>query len=143
MGIQINSLGAQLGFSLDTSVQIELKSITPPSINGGGAINISTHSSVGWMQKAPKTLKDLGDLSATVAYDTAFVAEVMAMCQVEQTLTITWKDGATLVFRGWLDAFNPSALSSEEDQPTADIVLIASNRDAAGAVSPPVFTPAA
>jgi hypothetical protein len=131
-----------LTFAAQSNVKMYEKSVTPVGVEAGGANDTTTMRNTTWRTKAPKKLKSLTDGSATVAYDPAVLPQIIAMVGVNQLITTTFPDGDTWAFWGWVDAFNPGEIT-EGEQPTADIVIIASNQDNSGVEQPPVHTPAA
>lgn len=111
-------------FSLNGSVKLKEKTVTPPELDGGGGIETTTMRNEKRRTKAPKALYDVGNISLTVQYDPALYEDIKAMINKRQTITITFPDGDTLPLPGaWINKFSPSALS-EGDFPTADIEII-------------------
>jgi len=104
-------------------ITIYEKGVTPPGIDGGGEVDTTTMASTIWRSKQPKALSTLTNCKATVAYDTADYATLLAQVHVVQTITITFSDATTLVFEGWLDKFIPGECT-EGEQPTAEIEII-------------------
>lgn len=131
-----------ISFSAQANVKIWEKSVTPVGVEAGGANDTTTHRNTAWRTRAPKKLKSLTDGAATVAYDPAVLPQIIAMVGVNQEITNTFSDGDTWKFWGWLDSFTPGEIV-EGEQPTADIVIIASNQDNSGVEQAPVHTPAA
>lgn len=130
-----------ISFSEDSDVQMWEKEVTPPGVSGGGENDTSTMRNTAWRTKAPKSLKSLSECSFSAAYDPAVFDEIVAMVNVNQLITITFPDGSTLEFWGWLDEFTPGA-NTEGEQPTADVTIIPSNQDDSLVETAPVFTPA-
>lgn len=118
------------------------KSLTPPGVDGGGSIDITTmhngDGTTGWRTFAPKALKTLTESTATMAYDPGVLDEIMSNLQVNQAITITFPDDSTWVFWGWLDKFTPGELT-EGEQPTAEVTIIPSNMDDNGNEIAPVY----
>ena len=104
------------------------KEITPPGVAGGGANDASTMRNELWRTMSPKSLRTLTPCTAVVAYDPELYREMEAMININQLITITFPDGSTLKFWGWIDDFSPGA-SVEGSQPTATITIIPSNQD--------------
>lgn len=117
-----------ISFGADPTVLFWEKKVTPPSIVGGGEINTTTMHNTTYRTKKPKALKDVGNSSVTVAYDPACYPEILALVNVNNLITITWPDGDTLSYWGWLDEFTPGELV-EGEQPEAEITIIASNQN--------------
>ena len=118
------------------------KTVTPPGVSGGGENDTSTMRNSEWRTKQPKSLKTLTNSSFDAAYDPAVLDEIMETVNVNQQITITFPDGSTWTFWGWLDEFTPNA-NEEGAQPTAGVIIIPSNQDAAGAEIAPVYAAAA
>ena len=128
-----------LTFSEDSNVQMWEKGVTPPGVSGGGENDTSTMRNTTWRTKSPKGLISMMPASATVAYDPAVYDEIIAMCNVNQQITVTFPDDSTLVFWGWIDEFTPNE-AVEGEQPTADLTIIPSNQNAAGTETAPVYS---
>lgn len=114
------------------------KTVTPPGVSGGGANDVTTMRNTAWRTFAPKKLKTLTDVSAEVAYDPAVYDDIVSMVNLNQLVTVTFPDASTIQFYGWLDEFTPNA-NEEGSQPTANITIIMSNRDATGGEQAPVY----
>lgn len=142
MGRMDNGHQTLIEFSENANIKLWEKEVTPPGIDGGGAIETTTMRNDEWRTNAPKTLKTLTESTLTCAYDNAVYPEIVAMVNVNQEIVITFPDGATLTFWGWLNTFIPNALV-EGEQPTAEVQVIPSNQDANGDEIAPVHTPAA
>ena len=126
-------------FSESSDVQFWEKEVTPPGASGGGENDTSTMRNTAWRTKAPKGLISLAESSLSAAYDPAVYDDIVAMLNVNQQVTITFPDSSTLVFWGWIDEFTPGA-AVEGEQPTADVTIIASNQNADGVETAPVYT---
>lgn len=121
------------------TVKIWEKEVTPPGFTAGGPIDTTTMRNTALRTSAPRKLKTLTQVSATVAYATSALAVVNAQIGVNQLITIHYPDGSTLAFWGWLESFTPAS-NSEGNQPTAAIVVNPSNRDNDGAETAPIYT---
>lgn len=121
------------------SVKFWEMEVDPPGVEGGGGKKVTTMRATAWHQKAPNVLKDLTDAGAKVGYDPAVLADIYALINVNTQWTITYPDGATEVFTGWLDSFKRGTMV-EGEVPTADIVIIPSNRNGSGTETAPTAT---
>ena len=139
MGRIDDGFATLIEFAEDSDVQMWEKEVTPPGIDGGGENDTSTMRNTAWRTRSPKGLKTLTESSLVVAYDPAVYDEIVAMCNVNQAITITFPDDSTLVFWGWLNEFTPSA-AVEGEQPTADVTIIPSNQDASGDEIAPLYS---
>jgi hypothetical protein len=124
------------------SVNFKEKEVTPPGVIGGGPNDTTTMRNETWRTQQPKFLKSLGESGCVVAYDPQFLEDAVDMVNVNQLITITFPDGSTYAFWGWLDEFQPNA-HKEGEQPTANVKILPSNQDADGNETAPVFTAAA
>jgi len=102
------------------------KGVTPPSIEGGGKIDITTMRNSDVRTFYPKQLYTMGDGSVTVAWDPLLYGEMQSVIGVNQTITITFPDDTTLEYWGTLDGFAPNE-QVEGEQPTAVLTIIATN----------------
>jgi len=127
-----------ISWTSDPTVLFYEKTVTPPGVSGGGEIETSTMQNTAWRTKSPKSLKTLTESSVTVAYDPATYDEIIALVNVNDSITITFPDGSTLVFWGWLDEFQPGELV-EGEQPTADITIICSNQNGSLVETAPAY----
>ncbi len=107
--------------------------ISPPSIGSGGEIEVSSMDNDNWRSKAPKKLHECGEVSFSALYDPAEIGTYLAGVGVNKLIKITFANGDTLKFYGWVDSFSPSEIS-EGEAPTVDLTIIVSNQDGGVAV---------
>lgn len=133
-----------VSFAADATVLFEEKTVTPPGVDGGGSTDTTTMLNTLYRTFAPKALITLTESSMTVAYDPETITtEIIAnLINVNNLITLTFPDGDTLAFYGWLDKFIPGE-HVEGEQPTAEITIVPSNRNASLVETAPVHTPAA
>lgn len=131
-----------ISFALAPSVKFKEVTVTPPSVDGGGPVNTTTMRNTTWRTQNPKKLKTLGQMTSTVEYDPEAYNDVVALINQNGQITVTFPDGATVVFYGWLDKFVPGE-NQEGERPTATITVEASNQDADQNEVAPVYTAAA
>jgi len=130
-----------VSFASDPTVLFYEKTVTPPGVDGGGETDTTTMLNTVWRTRNPKALITLSNGSMVVAYDPACFPEIIALVNVNNLITITFPDGDTLAFWGWLDSFTPGE-HTEGEQPTAEITIVPSNQNASGVETAPVHTPA-
>jgi hypothetical protein len=128
-----------IAFADNPSVKFWEKEVTPPGMSGGGSNDTTTMHNTTYRTFAPKQLKTMSESSFTAAYDPEVYQSVISMIGDNQLITITFPDGSTLAFWGWLDEFTPNALV-EGEQPTAECTIIPSNQNASGVETAPVYT---
>ena len=104
------------------------KEVTPPGVTGGGPIDTTTMRNITYRTQSPKALKTLGPMSATVAFASDVLPQIEAQMNVNQLVTVTFPDGSTWTFWGWLDEFTLGAFV-EGEQPTATVTIQPSNHD--------------
>lgn len=131
-----------VSFAADPSVKFYEKTVTPPGIDGGGEVDTTTMLNAAYRTRNPKALITMSNAQMMVAYDPACYPEIVALVNVNNLITVTFPDGDTLAFWGWLNTFKPGE-HAEGEQPTAEIEIIPSNQNASGVETAPVHTPAA
>lgn len=125
------------------TIKLWEKEVTPPGITQGGAIDTTTMRNTSWRTMAPKALRSLTAVSATVAYATVILeggaSSIYAQLGVNQLITINFPDGSALTFWGFLNEFTPGA-NVEGEQPTATITIEPTNRnEQTGEEAPPSY----
>jgi len=117
------------------------KEVTPPGITSGGPIETTTMRTVTWRTNAPRQLKSLSPVSATVAFAADVIPQMIAQVGINQLITVTFPDGSTIQFYGWVEEFTPAAFT-EGEQPTATLTVQPSLvHPTTGATTDPVFDP--
>lgn len=131
--------GTQIDFSLASSGATLWweKTVTPPGYDGGGENDTTTMRNSTYRTKWPKTLITLTPASFVAAYDTAFYPEMLSMLNTNQYITVTFPDGSTFSFWGWINTFTPNEVV-EGEQPTANVEIIPSNQNNSKVETAPV-----
>lgn len=137
MAIMTDGYPTTIAFEDDSDVQLEVKELTLPGIDGGGPIDITTMSNSAWRTMAPKSLKTTLPLTMVCAWDPALYGEMITMINANQQLTVTFPDTSTLVFWGFIDKFEPNA-NVEGEQPTCNITIQPTNRNDSNVETAPV-----
>lgn len=115
---------------------LNVKTLTPPPVEGGGEIDLTTMENAAWRTRAPKSLKTLGPMTFTCSYDPAlYLAEVYAAVNDEQSIIITFPDATTLTFYGFVDTFVPGT-HEEGELPEATVTIIPTNVNAGAETAP-------
>ena len=127
-----------ISLAVAPSVHFREIDVTPPEVQAG-AIDQTTMRNTAWKTTAPKTLKTLGDVSLTVAYDPVVLNDIETAIGQNNLITLTHPDGSTWAFWGWLDSFKPSS-NKEGARPEASVTLKSSNTNASGVEVAPVYT---
>lgn len=124
----------------DTNIELWEKTVKPPGIDGGDSIPQTTMHNTAWRTMAPRQLKTLTETTTTCAYDPLIYTSILASVNIPTTITVTFPDGTTLAFYGYLQKFEPSDLK-EGEQPEATVTITPTNYDPVNHVeAAPVLT---
>ncbi len=130
-----------VSFAANGAVKFYEKSVTPPGVDGGGEVDTTTMLNNTYRTRNPKALITLSNITMHGAYDPAVYPQIVALVNVNNLITVTFPDGDTLAFWGWLNKFTPGE-NVEGEQPKAEIEIIPSNQNSSGVETAPVHTPA-
>ena len=141
VGIKLDDgYSTKIAFAADPDVSFWEKTVKPPGIDGGDAIDQTTMHNTAYRTSAARALKTLTDSSSTVAYDPAVYTQILALINVEGSITIHFPDGSTLAFYGFLKSFEVND-HTEGEQPEATISIVPTNFDPTNKVeAAPVLT---
>lgn len=124
----------------NTTVSFWEKTVTPPGVDGGDAIDQTTMHNVDWRTFASRSLMTLTEAKTKAAYDPNLYTQLLTLINVEGTITVTFMDGSTLAFYGYLRNAQPAEVS-EGTQPEIDITIQPTNFDPTNKVeAAPVLT---
>jgi len=112
----------------EVSLLMHEEEVSPPGVEGGDAIKVTSMRNSAWHTFAPQSLKTLTDAGALVSYDPELYEEMIAMINDNQEITIQFPDTETLVFWAFVKSFTPNA-QVIGGKPTANIVITPTNRD--------------
>lgn len=115
--------------------------VTPPGIEGGGENDFTCMNNVAWRTRFPKKLKTLTEASFSAYYDPATYDTILSNILLNQLITITFPDGSTLAFWGWLESFIPGEIV-EGEPPEAEVTIIPSNLNGSLQETAPIYTAA-
>lgn len=140
-GIRIDDgFSTLIAFATIPTISFWEKTVTPPGIDGGDAIDTTTMHNVLWRSRASRALKTLTDSSLKAAYDPNLYNSILALINLETTITVHFPDGSTLAFFGFLQKFEPGDLA-EGTQPECTITIVPTNIDPVNHVeAAPVLT---
>lgn len=130
-----------ISFSLSPNVKFREISITPPGMDGGDAIDITTMRNQNWRTFAPRKLKTLSSMTVTAAYDPEVLQSVLQFVNVNQEITVTHSDGSKWKFWGYVKTFTPGE-NTEGERPTAEVEIVPTNKDDGGTEIAPQYIPA-
>lgn len=117
-------------FEADPDISIWEKTTKPPGVDGGDPIPISTMHNVTLRTFAPRGLRTMTGGGMTVAYDPRCLPQIIALINVETTITQHFPDGTGWAYYGFLQTFEPGDLQ-EGEQPEATCVIGVTNVDPA------------
>lgn len=120
------------------SIKLFEKEVNPPGISANGPIDTTTMRNTAWRTMAPKALRTMPTITATVAYATDAIPLLFDQVGENQPIIVTMPDGSTLHFWGWIEEFVPGA-NVEGEQPTATLTIQPSLRNDAGAEVAPAY----
>lgn len=106
--------------------------VTPPGLDGGDPIEVTTMRNFLWRQMAARSLQTLTAMSITAAWNTALYAELTVpltpILNNNMTWTILFRDLSSVSFYGVLNKFDPQSLK-EGDFPQVQLTVTPTNTD--------------
>lgn len=112
----------------DVDINFWEKTVQPPGMDGGDPVDATTMHNTTYRVQRPNSLITLTEVTATVAYDPVAYTEIQSVLNTETTITITFSDGSTVAFYGFLRTFEPQD-AEEGEQPEAEITITPTNWD--------------
>lgn len=129
-----------VSFSLNPNFYAEIE-VTPPGIDGRGAIDQTTMRNSVWVTRLAKALKDLTEMQAVIAWDPIIYSPaVFTFIQLNQQFTLRFSDTSQLIFWAEVDKFQPNAMK-EGERPTANFTIIPTNVNNLCQEVGPVYVP--
>ena len=118
---------------------LAVTSVKPPGYTGGGGTDVTTMLNDKVRTMSPKELLEISDASFSATYDPAILSldDIAGEINVNQEWTLTFPDGATFVWWGWLDTLEPGELE-EGGLPTVEGTIKVGNLNDLDAETPPV-----
>lgn len=130
----------KIAFARDPDIEFWEKTVQPPGVDGGDAIDTTTMHNVRWRTMAPRQLITLTEMQTTVAYDPVLYTSILNLINEEGGVTVHFPDGTQVSFFGYLKSFEPSE-NSEGEQPEATVTIVPTNQDpTTGAEVDPLVT---
>jgi len=129
-----------INFAENPTVSLWEKSVQPPGLDGGDAVETTTMHNVNYRTMSSRFLKTMTESSVMAAYDPQVYDQLVALINVETTITVHMPNGGSLAFFGFLRTFEP-AEHVEGTQPEATCTFTPTNVDPAdGTEAAPVYT---
>jgi hypothetical protein len=132
---------ALLTFASNPDVKFWEKTTGGPGVDGGPAIETTTQHNTLWRTFQPRALKTLTpfDVIGAIDPDMYSTDELSALINVKDTITVTFPDGSTLAFYGFLQRISEPAMV-EGEQPEVTLTIVPTNTDpTTGDEEPPVM----
>ena len=123
-----NGYQSLLTMSADPDILIWEKGVTPPGMDGGDPIDASTMHDVTWRIMFPAALITLTEASVRGAWKPQLFTLLLAVLNVEQTITCWFSNGGNIAFYGFLRTFEPDEMV-EGEQPEATFTIQPTNWD--------------
>lgn len=107
---------------------LECKELTVPGYDSRGGVDTTTLNNVSYVTMLPKLLKKQTDVSGVAVYNPTKLSTAASKVGITDYVTITFNDGSTFSFWGWLDKFTPNAMK-EGEQPTVNFTVICGHQN--------------
>lgn len=128
-----------IAFAANTTVSLWEKTIKPPGLDGGEAIDTTTMLTNTYRQRTSRALKTLTDVSGTFGYDPRVYYELISLINLESSITIHFPDLSSLDFFGFLRSMEPNE-NAEGAFPELRCTITCTNTDPAdGSEAGPVY----
>jgi hypothetical protein len=119
--------------SLALNAPLWPKTVQPPGMDGGEAIDVATMWNTVWRPMRPSTLLTLTEAVLVCAYDPDCVMQLLNILNREATITIKYPNFARYSFFGYYRTFEIAA-HTRGAQPEATVTVQATNWDPVGNV---------
>lgn len=130
----------KIAFERDPDVSFWEKTVTPPGLDGGDAIDTTTMHNVTWRTMSPRKLRTMTEVKVEAQYDPAVYNQIGELINAEGSITVHFPDGSKLDFFGYLRTFEPGD-NAEGECPMATITIQPTNQDpVTGAETAPILT---
>lgn len=141
VGIKLDDgYSTKIAFARRPAVSFWEKTVQPPGMDGGDAIDTTTMHNTLWRTMSARALITLTESSTTVAYDPRVYTDILTLLNQEGSVTCHFPDGSKLDFYGYLKTFEPSD-NTEGEQPEATVTIVPTNYDPVNRVeAAPVLT---
>lgn len=139
-GIQLtDGFSTTIALNNLTTISFWETDVAPPPVDGGEPIDLTTHHNTTWRTLASRSLKTLESFDVTAGYDPNLYSQVVGQVNIVQAITVTFPDGSTLTFWGFLRRMVQAGLV-EGTMPTVVVTFVPTNRDPSdGSEAAPVY----
>jgi len=126
-------------FEDDPDISLWEKATTPPGMDNGDPIDVSTFHNTTYRTKWPRVLTEVSNGQFTCGYDPDVIDQIIAIIGNNQTITVTFNDESTLAFWGYLKSFAPQE-HTDGAMPEAQVEFVVTNLDDSFAEQAPVVS---
>lgn len=139
-GIKLkDGYSTRLAFSLNSSIELWVKSIQPPALDGGDMIDQTTMHNNQWHTGAARSLIMMGQATMKCAYDPNTYTSLLSLLNAKTgSVTYQFPDGSTLSVWGYLAKAEYQEMT-EGSQPEVNITINHTNADPTGLEAGPVY----
>lgn len=123
-----DGFSTRIAHSLAPTVAFWVKSLTPPSLDGGDPVEQKTMHSVLYEQVAPRTLVKTGPVVYKVAYDPIVWSTLPALINKKGSATIQFSNTATVTSWAYIQKFDPGEVV-DGTQPDGTVTIVTTNTD--------------
>lgn len=131
-----------LSFSANPTLEFYEVEVQPPGWEGGEPIDTTTMRNTTLETFSPQALMSLTPITVSAAYTSDIfhlTTGVKSMINVNQQVTVTLPDGATVVFWGYVKNFSPPS-HVKGQRPLASLTIHPTNVNASKVETLPVFS---
>ena len=104
-----DGFSTKIAFKLDPNIEFFENSVTPPGIDVGEKIDMSSMLNEEWRTFAAQVLKTLTDVTINASYNPVLYPSVVALVGKNDWITIHFPNGAKLNFYGYLQSAVPQS----------------------------------
>lgn len=140
-GIKLDDgFSTTISFARKTNINLWEKTVKPPGLDGGEKIEQTTMLNIAYRTFTARALKTVTDCTFNAQYDPGVYTDILALINLEGSVTIHFPDGSTYDFYGYLGKFEPAELQ-EGSPPMAACTIFPTNYDPTNKVeAAPVLT---
>lgn len=113
------------------------RTVTPPGIDGGDAVDTVTMHNDEWRTKGPRRLKEMTESTFTAAWDPVLYTDLQSVVNELDSVTYHFPEGSAVAVWGWVRVAEPQEMS-EGEMPEIEITIEISNEDPDGNEEGPV-----
>src|SRR5262245_31976345 len=129
-----------VGLSLGASIALWEKTVTPPGLDGGDMVDITTMHNNTVRTMWPRALVTVTDMTFTSGFDPAVYATLITMINDPQTITVFFPNGGKLAYYGVIRTVEAGE-QAEGTHPEFTVTVSSTNTDpATGTEELPVYT---